>query len=535
MKLSTAVLALVVLPGAWGETNQCSKIATLYNPGTRVVSAEEVPTGTFRLPGDSSSDPEQTELFRNLPSFCRAVLELAPAPDSNIKVEVWLPAKKWNGKFRGQGNGGFAGQIDYHGLANAVSQGYASAATDTGHRGESTDANWALGHPEWVTDFGYRAVHEMTVEGQKLVAQFYGRAPSRSYFASCSDGGREALMEAQRFPHDYDGIVAGAPAYNWSRLLVNAVHKSQALLLDPASYISPVKLPAISSAVLRTCDAGDGLRDGVVNDPSRCQFDPAVLLCKGPDTNACLTAPQVASLRALYAGARDTKGNLVYPGYLPGAELGSGGWQVWITGPVPQTSLMYLFGTHYFADMVYRNSAWDYKTFSVDQGLADALQQTSRDLDATDPDLRRFAKRGGKLILYHGWNDPAISAYGTIEYFRQIRGTLGNRATDSFARLFMVPGMQHCMGGPGADSFGQFGPLTASGADDPEHDILLAMEQWVESGRAPDRLIAAHFTGVGSARTVTMARPLCAWPRVARYNGTGDPNAAASFGCAEKK
>lgn len=535
MKLWGALLALTILPAAWGESNGCQKLASLSEPGTAIVSAEEVAAGTFTLPGNAPANPEQSERFRALPSFCRAVLDLTPAPGSHIKVEVWLPEKNWNGKFRGQGNGGFAGQIDYSGLATAVSQGYATAATDTGHTGEGTNADWALGHPEQITDFGYRAVHEMTLKGKELLARFYGKSASHAWFASCSDGGREALMEAQRFPQDYDGIVAGAPAYNWSRLLVNAVHNSQALLQNPASYIPPSKLPAIASAVLNACDAKDGVKDGILKAPNQCRFDPSLLLCHGADTNACLTPPQVESLRVLYDGARDSQGKLVYPGYLPGSELGPGGWQLWITGAAPRTSLMYLFGTHYFADMVYRNPAWDYTTFNVDQGLADALRQTSHDLDATNPDLTAFAQRGGKLILYHGWNDPAISAYGTIDYFNQVRSTMGAGKADSFVRLFMVPGMQHCMGGPGADSFGQFGPATVFGPDDAEHDIILALENWVEKGRAPDRLIAAHTTGEGAARTVTMTRPLCAWPRTAHYRGTGDPNDAASFSCVEGK
>lgn len=535
MKLLMAILFFGVVAGAAGQSRSCESLAQGTAAGTKVMSAEEVPAGAFQLPGGPARNPEQASLFHSLPPFCRVVLERTPAADSDIRIEVWLPLKNWNGKFRGQGNGGFAGEIDYSGLAVAVEQGYASAGTDTGHTGGSTDANWALGHPERIIDFGNRAVHEMTVSGKSFLSRFYGTPAAHSYFASCSDGGREALMEAQRYPADYDGIVAGAPAYNWSRLLVNAVNNSQALMLNPASYLPAAKLPAIAAAVVRACDAQDGVRDGVINDPSQCSFDPAELLCKGADSDACLTTPQVGALRVLYAGAHDSQHRLVYPGYPPGGELGAGGWQLWITGSAPKTSLMYLFGDHYFGDMVYNNAAWDYRTFTVDRGLADALHATGAALDATNPDLRPFAQRGGKLILYHGWNDPAISALGTIDYYKQVQRTIGNAATESSVRLFMVPGMQHCMGGPGADSFGQFGPATASGPEDAEHDILLAMEKWVEAGHAPESLIAAHYAGSGQERTVSMTRPLCAWPRTARYNGSGDAKLATSFSCTDAK
>jgi feruloyl esterase len=429
------------------------------------------------------------------------------------------------------GNGGFAGQIGYRELAMAVSRGYASAATDTGHSGSPIDASWALGHPQQIIDFGYRAVHEMTTKSKLILQSFYSGPLRHSYFAACSDGGREALMEAQRFPQDYDGILAGAPAYNWTRLMANAVANSQALTLSAASYIPPAKLAAVSNAALAACDKNDGLADGVIDDPRRCKFDPAALLCKGADTDKCLTQPQVVALRALYSGAHNAAGKQIFPGYVPGGELGEGGWGLWIMGPAPNRSLMYFFGTGYFADMVYGNASWDYKIFSADKGLADGLERAGDVLDATDPDLRPFAKRGGKLILYHGWSDAAISALSSIDYYDAVRTKVSPATEDSFLRLFMVPGMQHCSGGPGPNSFGQSGPASASGPDDPQHDIVLALQQWVEKGIAPETVTAARDIDDGATTKTTRTRPLCAYPKVARYKGTGNTDDAANFAC----
>jgi hypothetical protein len=467
----------------------------------------------------------------DLPAFCRVVLEIEPAAGSEISVELWMPADKWNGRFLGVGNGGFAGQVSYRELAMAVSKGYASAATDTGHSGSPIDASWALGHPQQIIDFGYRAVHEMTLKSKLILQSFYSGPVRYSYFAACSDGGREALMEAQRFPLDYDGILAGAPAYNWTRLMTNAVADSQALTLNATSYIPAAKLAAISVAALEACDKNDGLADGVLDDPRRCKFDPSALLCKGADTDQCLTQPQVETLHALYSGAKNAAGQPIFPGYVPGGELGEGGWGLWILGPAPNASLMYFFGNGYFADMVYGNANWDYKTFSVDTGLADGLQKAGGPIDATDPDLRSFAKRGGRLILYHGWSDAAISALSSIDYYNDVRTAASPATEDSILRLFMVPGMQHCSGGPGPNSFGQPGLVSASGPDDPQHDILLALQHWVEDGVAPESVIAAQFAGEGVARKITRTRPVCAYPKVARYKGTGSTDDAANFVC----
>ncbi len=264
-----------------------------------------------------------TAFLKSLPAFCRVRVEAHPTSDSDIKIEVWMPQSGWNGKFQAQGNGGFAGQIDYRGMALAVSHGYATAGTDTGHSGSAVDAGWALGHPEKIIDFGYRAIHVMTDIAKQTITAFYQEKPKHSYFGSCSNGGREALMEAQRYPEDYDGILAGAPANYWSHLLVGALWDAQATTLDPASYIPSSKLPAIAAAVNSACDAQDGVKDGVLNDPRQCHFDPAVLTCKSGDNDQCLTPPQVTALKKLYQGAHDSHGQ-IFPGFLPGAETGEG-------------------------------------------------------------------------------------------------------------------------------------------------------------------------------------------------------------------
>src|SRR5215472_17109318 len=380
----------------------CEKLSQLALSKAKVVSAQAIDGGAFTPPANVTpwliGDPA---FYKSLAPFCRVVVQATPSADSLIKIEVWMPAEGWNGRFRGQGNGGFAGEIDYRGLALAVRQRYASAATDTGHSAGGTDARWALGHPEKVVDFGYRAIHEMTQIAKTLINAFYGNPAQHSYFAACSNGGRQALMEAQRFSADYDGILAGAPANFWTHLLTKALADAQATTLDPASYIPPSKLPALARAVNAACDAQDGVTDGVLNDPRQCRFDPASLLCRAGDSNECLRAPQITALKKLYEGPRDAKGALIFPGYLPGAEEGPGGWGAWITGEAPGKSLLFAFGGGYFSNMVYQKANWDYKSAKVDDGLKAAEKKTAKILNATDANLAGFKSRGGKLILYH--------------------------------------------------------------------------------------------------------------------------------------
>lgn len=525
--LGLAGLACVPMARAVGEP--CEQLAQLQLANTKITSAETIAAGAFLPPKTVAAwlvgDPT---FYKQLPAFCRVTAVAAPAPDSDIKIEVWMPASGWNGKFRGQGNGGFAGEIDYHTLGSAVLEGYATAGTDTGHAASGTDARWALGHPEKIVDFGYRGIHEMTETGKAAAKAFYGDGPQHAYFGSCSNGGRQALVEAQRFPEDYDGILAGAPANYWTHLLGGALFNAKMTTRDAAAYIPASKIPAIAKAVNAACDAEDGVADGVINDPRKCHFKPATLLCKTGDTESCLTQPQVTTLEKLYDGSRDSQGHPIFPGYFPGAEDGPGGWSVWITGPAPGKSLMFAFGVGFFADMLYDKADWDYKTANVDEAVADADTKFAGVLNATNTNLKPFEAHGGKLIIYHGWDDAAISAQNSINYYEGVRKTMGAAQAEAFLRLYMVPGMQHCAGGPGADVFGQAGIAPVM---DAEHNIYLALEQWVEKGTAPGNIIASRTAGSAPGAGVTETRPLCAYPQVAKYKGSGETKDAANFVC----
>jgi len=535
----TPVAALLgsgaLVPAAHAEPS-CEGLATLTLAAAKVTSAQVVAAGAFTPPANMapwlSGDPS---LSKQLPAFCRVTAVARPSADSDIKIEVWLPAAGWNGKFRGQGNGGFAGEIDYRSLAAAVGLGYASAGTDTGHAAAGTDARWALGHPEKVIDYGYRAIHEMTLAAKAAAKAFYGSEPRRSYFGSCSNGGRQALMEAQRFPGDYDGILAGAPANYWTHLLTSAIANAQATTSDPASYVPASKVPVIARAVTAACDAQDGVKDGILDDPRKCRFDPSRLLCKDGGTADCLTAAQVAALKKLYDGARDRAGRQIFPGFLPGAEEGEGGWGTWITGQAPGNALLFAFGNGFFANMVYAKPDWDYKTADLDAALKAAEEKYASILNATDPDLKPFKDRGGKLILYHGWNDPGISALNTVDYYESVVAAMRPSADPaSFLRLYMAPGVQHCSGGPGPNSFGQAGSTRPS---DPQHSLQLALEKWVEDGTGPGAVVATRYAGgppSGSLEEAKSTRPLCPYPQTAVYKGSGDTNDAASFACAAR-
>lgn len=523
----TVAFILLLLSSPGFADDACDHLSAAKIPNTTITLAQQVAAGAFNGPPAPFSGVDLSALYKTLPAFCRIVAEAKPTSDSDIKIEVWLPAAGWNGKLQGLGNGGFAGLIDTMHLALAIKGGYAAAATDAGHTGSPVDAAWAVGHPEKVIDFGHRGIHEMTRVAKAVVQTYYGKGPQRSYFAGCSDGGREALMEAQRYPEDYDGILAGAPANNWTPLLATAAYDTQALTLDPASFIPPAKISTIAGTVNAACDEVDGVRDGILNDPRQCHFDPATIQCRGEDSDKCLTAAQVTVLKKLYQGTLDSKGHVVYPGYLPGAEEGQGGWGLWITGPAPQKSLMAFFGKGFFSDFIYEKPDWDFKDFHVDTDLKAANDKTAQSLNATDPDLSKFKARGGKLILYHGWNDPAITALNTINYYNAVIKKIGQSNLESFVRLYMAPGVQHCAGGPGADSFG-------AGVDpdstDPQRNLDAAMEQWVERGTAPAAIVASKFEGQDRTHA-KMTRPLCPYPQAAKYKGSGDTNDAANFSC----
>jgi len=501
-------LALMLAACTAAHAATCESLKTIALKDT-TVAAETVSAGSFTPPGGGRGMPVSA-------AFCRVFGSIRPTPDSDIQFEVWMPASAWNGKFQGLGNGGFAGSIDYRSLAMLVSSGYAAAATDTGHRGGVTDAKWALHHPEKTIDFGYRAIHETAVKAKAILAAFYGDAPRRAYFSSCSNGGRQALMEAQRYPEDYDGIVAGAPANYWTHLLTAGAWETQAMS-QPGAWTPRTKLPAIEAATLAACDALDGVKDGVIDDPTRCHFDPAALLCKGEESDECLTAPQVAAIGKVLSGPKTSAGQSIFPGKEPGGIPGANGWQDWITGTAAGFSLGAAFSNNFFSNMVFENPQWNNALLDFDRDPGVADKKLAAILNAVDPDLSRFQKRGGKLILYHGWSDAGIAPRNTVDYYNAVLKKMGAGTSASFVQLYMVPGMDHCSGGPGPNDFGQ---------SSPGEGVNLAIEAWVEQGKAPAQLTASNKQG---GKTIT--RPLCPYPQVAQWDRKGSTDEAASFVC----
>jgi feruloyl esterase len=507
----------------------CAGLTGVAPSDAEITAATLRPAGSFVIPPEFG--PATTV---ELPAFCRVQGVLRPTPDSSIAFEAWLPADGWNGRFHGVGNGGFAGSIGYSGLAAAVQGGYAAASTDTGHSPGGTDASWAEGHPEKVVDFGWRAVHLTAVAGKAFADAYYGEPPSYSYFISCSNGGRQGLMEAQRFPEDYDGVIAGAPAYNWTGLFTGFVWNAQ-VLSGPGAMIPAAKTPGIAGAVLAECDGLDGFIDGLVSDPRACRFDPEALRCAGEETDACLTGPQISALRAIYQGPRTSSGEQIYFGFPPGGETapGSAGWDLWIFGAAPGFSIQNAFGSNFVKSVVGAPESWTPADFDFDRDFEPLHAKTSAAFNATDPDLSRFAARGGKLILFHGWSDAAIPAQGTIAYRDQVAAHMGADRADDFMRLFLAPGMHHCAGGAGPSDFGQGG--APEPGDDPSTSLAAALEAWVEDGRAPDQVVARQSAPPGGPES-QLARTglLCAYPRRATLTPGADPLSAESYSCGDR-
>ena len=519
------------------NTSRCTNLQQLQLDHAHVLSAEVVPAGGFVAPPRPTGPNEQIPLYKQLAAFCRVEVQAAPSDDSNIQIEVWLPVSNWNHRLHGIGNGGFAGEIDFEGMARALDSNSATAGTDTGHFADGIDARWALHHPEKITDYGWRGIHQMTEQAKAVIAAYYATPVAHSYFTACSDGGREALMEAQRFPADYDGILAGAPAYNWTTLLTSAAIGMQTLLADNASYIPAADVPLIHRAVLAQCDKLDKLpgdvNDGIVDDPRMCHFDPARITCKSENGQHCLSAAQVKSLKTLLTERR--VGDTAIPPIMPaGGELDPNGWPSWITGNERGKSAMAGFGSGYFANMVYSDPKWDFRTFDPVAGLATAREKTSEALDSTNPDLSAFAKRGGKLIMYHGWADAAISPLYSIQYYDEVQQKLGKDEAVSFTRLYLLPGVKHCFDGPGPDRIGQWG-LPAMKDSTAANNVIHALQDWVEDGKAPEAITATKYGELpdhnADPHKILMTRPICPYPQQAHYKGKGSDKDAASFIC----
>ena len=523
-KLSTACAVCLLFAAApMLRAADCGALKNLKLADTTITMAEEVSSGEIE-------SPTLGKPLHGLPPFCRVAGVLKPTADSEIHFEVWLPEKDWNQRFLGVGNGGFAGAIGYQGLAGNLGRGFATAGSDAGHQAEAEDASWAYHHPEKIKDFGWRAVHLTTERAKAIVNAYYGQQATKAYFDSCSDGGREALMEAQRFPEDYDGILAGAPANQWTHMVTSGVDVAQVTTGDPRAYISSYKLPAIERASLAACDQADGVKDGFINNPPACHFDPSVLACKSGDSLECLTPEQLVSLKKYYTGGNDGHGHSLFPGFEMGDEAGA--WGSWILGPGPGGSSGSGYIRNYFRYMVMNDPKLNLLTADVSTLLQQAIRTTAADLDAVNPDLAPFKAHGGKLIMYHGWNDPAISPLNSIAYYQSVQKTMSPQTTDAFMRLYMVPGMEHCAGGPGPAAFGQLGIPTTGG---PKFGVFDALVDWVEKGTPAGDVVATHYAaGADGAMKPSITRPLCPYPAIATYKGSGDTNEAANFTCARQ-
>jgi feruloyl esterase len=463
------------------------------------LTANTVAAGAFTQPGAAAAKGKAGPSYADLPAFCQVKVVSRPSSDSEINIELWLPSANWNGNFLAYGNGGWTGSINAANLAEGLRKGYVAAMTDTGHEGGS--AQFALGHPEKVVDFGHRAVHEMAVIGKAVARAFYESPVRKSYFDGCSAGGRQALKAAQMYPEDFDGVVAGAPAIQFTGRAAQAVWIAQQTHKSPEHALPPAKFAVIHNAVIAACDALDGVKDGVLEDPRKCNFDPESIQCAAGDAPDCLTAAQVETVRRIYADVTNPRtGEVYFPGHEPGSE---NGWGT-MAGANP-------FGVaiDMFKYVVFGDPNWDYKTLNFDTDMVKALKAGAV-IDAMNANLQPYFSRGGKIIQYHGWNDPQISPRSSVHYYEAVvKGNGGLAKVQENHRLFMVPGMNHCGGGDGAATF----------------DMLTALTQWVEQGKAPASIPASR---TNPDRT----RLLCPYPATARYKGTGSTDDASNFVCA---
>lgn len=480
----------------------CEDLQRLSLPGASVTGVQSVAAGAYTPDGLPAATAKQTQQqLARLPAFCRVMISARPSSDSDIRIEVWLPLSGWNGRFQAVGDGGLAGVIPVPVMAEALAAGYATSGTDTGHVGGNAD--FMPGHPEKLIDFGYRSTHEMAVAGKAVIAAFYGKPPAYSYYNSCSGGGRHGITSAQRYPGDFNGIVAGAPSWNQARLDAGRIGVNLFVNRAPGSRIPDSKYPMIHEAVMQACDAQDGVKDGLIENPRACKFDYASLLCKGEDGPSCLTAPQVESAKAMTSPFRDSKTGavLLQPHLHPGSEL----WWATLGSPEPLPNSLARVRNFHLKD-----TKWEFRLDTIAGDIERAAKMDNGLLASDNFNLKPFFDRGGKLLMWHGWADPQVPAENTIIYYNNVLSTVGDAAKNDMT-LFMMPGVLHCRGGPGPDSF----------------DKITAISKWVEQGEKPARIVAARTSGGKVQRT----RPLCPFPQVAKYKGAGDINDEASFTC----
>lgn len=486
----------------------CSALAQLALDNGRVTSATLVEAGKFAPPAPAGAPPGVgAGNYANLPAFCRVEATLTPTPDSDIKVEVWLPAEGWNGKFVGIGNGVWAGQLSLSQLGPPLARGYAAATTDTGHSGSGLSADWAVGHPEKLVDFGHRAVHLMTVTAKQAIAEFYGTPASTSFWDSCSTGGRQGLMAASRYPDDYDAISAMAPANPMTDLMTQSMWASWVNKRSDGAQLNPASLGLIHQAVLQQCDALDGLEDGVIGRADACDFKPATLVCAAGATENCISAPQAEAMQAIYDGVQGSDGSKLLPGWPRGAEMQLAAL---VMGPEP-----FPVASTYFKMLVHGdNPAWNWMGMDYAAEMQASRAYAADILNVSAESLAPFFAGGGKLLLSHGWNDGLIPANNSVKFYGELQAA--NAPADQ-VRLFMAPGMEHCAGGEGPNSF----------------DTLGTLDAWVSSGTAPELIVATRAPSPipNAPQLPPMSRPLCPYPQVARYDGSGDTGAAENFSC----
>ena len=490
----------------------CESLTGLQLVNGKVTAAQAIATGTYQPEGASSP-------IEKLPPFCRVHVVVQPA----VNIEVWLPLAGWNGKLLAVEPGGLIGSISYgntvdlneltnpggvSGLANGIQRGYAMMSSDAGHN--TTDNSW-YGQLDRVIDVADRGIHEMTMKGKIVTAAFYTQQPSRTYFDACSGGGRVAMIEAQRFPDDYDGIIAGYPGANWNNLMAAELWQTRASTGSAAANFPLTKAPMVTAAAIAKCDEDDGLKDGLISTPATCHFDPGVLQCKGADQPDCLTPAQVDVVRKMYAGPHYPDGRRISYGLLPGSESGWGTKYIGITDVNTQGGV----GDRLFIKLtIFNDPNYDLKSFDFNRDMDFMNDKAAAIMNATNPDLSGFKARGGKLLTYYGWADDLAPPQFTPDYYESVVAKLGSRtAVESFYRLFMVPGMGHCQGGIGPNKF----------------DMVKVLENWSEKGIAPDSIIASKVDE--KTKKVTRTRPLCPWPQVAKYNGVGSIDEAKNFYC----
>jgi feruloyl esterase len=503
-----SLVALVALPSALANAATCDSLGSLSLRNTTITLVQTVSAGSFTAPARGGQPGGRGQQFNDLPEFCRVQATLRPSSDSDIKMELWMPAAaSWNGKLRGTGNGGLGGGagVNVGALANGVRRGYATAGNNTGHDG---DSSYAIDHPEKIKDFGHRSAHEMTVASKAIIRAFYGTDARSSYMAEGGGGTIAALSAAQRYPADYDTIAVTGMSSYLTRHTFGQMWIWQATHKDAASFIPPEKYPVLHQAALDACDALDGVKDGIIGDVARCTFDPAVTLCKGADAPTCLTAPQVEAAKKIYAGPHNPRtGEEIYSPLYPGSELG---WAQLAGGDVPLG-----IPVEFFKYYVFRDPAWDYKTrpINFDSDVTASNRADIQPVNAVDPDLSKFFARGGKLLLVDGWADTAVPPKVAINYYNAVVKKLGAQNVKQSMRFFMVPGMGHGPGTNGAENF--------------NFDALSLIEQWHEQNKAPDQLIVQHYKDGRQIGT----RLVCQFPQVAVYKGSGDAENSTSYSC----